>query len=73
MVIFYMSLQPIGYFSKILEMKLKLDTGLWFFGWFLERDDFSSSGLTSASLKCWGNVPVFIEMLIMSVMGVINV
>ena len=43
-----------------------------FFISFLGRDVFFSSGLTWASLKFWGNVLVYIEMVIMSVMGVIN-
>ena len=45
MVIFNMNLQPIGgllatIFHKILEMKLKLDTGLSFLSSFLARDVF---------------------------------
>ena len=57
----------------ILELKLKLVTGLSFFNSFLGRDVFFlSSGLTWASLKFWGNVLVSIEMWFMSVMGVIN-
>ena len=65
MVIFYMSLQPIGYWLPFLR----------FWKWnltFLRRDVFFSSGLTWASLKFWGNVLVSIEVLIMTVMGVNN-
>ena len=43
------------------------------FQFVLRERGFLSSGLAWASLKFWGNVLVSIEMLIMSVMGVINV
>ena len=70
---FLHELQPIGYhpFSKILEMKLKLYTGLWFFSSFWGRDVFSSSDLTWAYLTFWGNVLVSIDMFIILVMGII--
>ena len=59
-------------FSKLLEIELKLDSGLYFVGSFLERYIFLSSALTWPFHKFEGNVLVSIEMLIMSVMGVIN-
>ena len=43
------------------------------FQFFFRKICFLSSGLTWASLKFWGNVLVSIEMLIISVMGVINI
>ena len=60
-------------FSVILEMKLRLETGLYFFRLFTGRFDFYSRGVTRASLNDSGNVPDSRDKLIIVVMGLIKI
>ena len=53
-------------------MKLKLDTGLYFFSSFLGRDICLNCDLTRGSLTFWGDVLFSIDMLITPVMGVLS-